>query len=130
MITDLGGVTDRLVGMALDASQLRQEAIATNIANANSANYVPLRVNFERQLALASHSLVDRSQDASSMQELAHIAPQIREAAPGPGGVPAKVQLDQEVARMMQNVIHYEALLAGLSKRTSIIKMAINEGRP
>lgn len=126
MINELSGVTTRLIGMALDASQLRQAAIATNIANANSVGYVPLQVSFEDQFALVKQSLLDRNQDAESLAEIKNIAPELKVET----GVSAKVQLDQEMAHMVQNVIHYEALLAGLSKRTSILQMAINEGRP
>lgn len=130
MFNDVGGITNRLVGMALDASLLRQQAIATNIANANSQGYIPVRVSFEDQLASASNALLDRSHDVASMAELKDIEPRLETAVSNEAGVGPKVQLDQEVARLMQNVIHYEALLAGLSKRTSILQMAINEGRP
>lgn len=130
MIDGLNGVTMQLVGMALDASQLRQEAIATNIANANSVGYTPLRVSFEDQLAMLKKSLMDTSQDDSSSIALQNIRPKLETMDETGSAANTKVEIDQEIARMTQNVVQYEALLEGLTKKISILQMAINEGKP
>ncbi|MCJ2186994.1 flagellar basal body rod protein FlgB [Novosphingobium beihaiensis] len=46
--------TVALVGKVLDALNLRQITTAQNIANANSAHYVPKDVSFEASLARAA----------------------------------------------------------------------------
>ena len=51
MIEDLGGITSKLARLALDASLLRHQVIANNIANADTPGFAAKRVNFEEQLA-------------------------------------------------------------------------------
>ena len=51
MTDGIEAVTRSALALALDAAAMRQQAIATNIANANVIDYVPQRVNFEAQLA-------------------------------------------------------------------------------
>ena len=49
MTDGIEAVTRSALALALDAASLRQQAIATNIANANVIDYVPQRVSFEAQ---------------------------------------------------------------------------------
>ena len=42
--------TIELISLALDAALMRQTAIATNVANANTHGYQSIDVNFEQQL--------------------------------------------------------------------------------
>ena len=49
MTDGIEAVTRSALAMALDAASLRQQVIASNIANANAVAYLPLRVIFEFQ---------------------------------------------------------------------------------
>lgn len=129
MIDDLGGTTAKLVSLALDAASMRHMAIANNVANVNSRDYVPVKVNFEEQLAAVKNSLVNQTSETASSNQLLNIKPFIEaDASVGNDGA-AGVKLDVEMAKMAQNVIHYQALLKGMANKMSVIRLAINEGR-
>ena len=115
-------VTTGLMRLALDGSAMRHQAIAANIANATTTGYVPVRVSFENQLQKAR----DRFQNGESFQTVAADLGAVIESDDAPG---ASVAVDIQAAELAQNVVHYQALLKGWSKRTSIQASAINEGK-
>jgi flagellar basal-body rod protein FlgB len=127
MITGISGATAEAVTLALDAASLRHQALASNIANANTAGYTPLRVNFEEQLAAFRRTLNGSDADVrDTLHEVkGFIEPDL--AATGQGA--ANVMLDMEVVKLSQNVVQYQTLLRGLNKQMSIISTAINEGK-
>ena len=105
--------------LALDAASLRHQAIANNIANANSAGYVPLKVNFEEQLAFARGGL----RGGRQWPGIGHG----RSSKPTPWSTP--VMLDMEMVKLAQNTVHYQSLLKALDKRGAILGLAVSEGR-
>jgi flagellar basal-body rod protein FlgB len=111
-----------LVLLALDAATLRHQAIANNIANANSAGYVPLKVNFEEQLAFL------RPADATR-NALAGVRPFIEHESVEQPGSNVAVMLDMEMVKLAQNTVHHQSLLRALGKKMSILSAAVNEGR-
>jgi flagellar basal-body rod protein FlgB len=127
MTEGLEAITTAALGLALDAASLRQQAVAANIANANSVDYVPLSVNFEAQLEDARRALETQGRlDATS---LAGVRPRL-EALPLDGtGLPPKVLLDAEVASLSQNAVHYQALVKALSKHYALLSAAVSEGK-
>jgi flagellar basal-body rod protein FlgB len=127
MITEISGATTEAVKLALDAAGLRHQAIANNIANANTADYVPVRVNFEEQLS-SFRRLLDGS-DAEVKNSLQGVKAFIEQEPAAAGHGSANVMLDMEVVKLSQNVVHYQTLLRALSKQMSIISAAVNEGR-
>lgn len=120
-------VTMALVVKALDAATLRHQAIAGNIANANSVDYRPLKVNFEEQLGFARQALA-RGADALTAADVSSVKPFL-EQEPAPVAGKAAVMIDMEMVKLSQNTLQYQALLKGLGHRTSIISIAINEGK-
>ncbi len=125
----VSGVTPNLVLRALDASALRHFALASNIANASNEAYPALRVNFEEQLGLLREQLLQRTDEAAARRALAAVQPRIEpEPSVMPGGY-RKIQLDAEIAKMTQNAVYYQALLAAQGKNGSILRLAIREGR-
>jgi flagellar basal-body rod protein FlgB len=127
MTEGLEAITAAALSRALDAAQLRQQAIATNIANATNEGFTPLRVSFEAQLEDARRAIETRGHlDAAS---LIGAEPVIEQAPPGPGGALPLVQLDQEVADMSRNAVHYQALLKGLARHYELLGSAISEGK-
>ncbi len=123
------GTTAVAVGRALDAASLRQEAIAANIANANTPGYRPVRVRFEESLAaLRSRLETTGSVEAADLERMhATVEPDPTAAAGANGG--SMVALDQEVANLAANSLHYQVLLRGLNRQLSIIGAAINDGK-
>ena len=126
MLDRTEAVTLNLVGLALDAASLRQQAIATNIANATTANYRPLRVSFEDQLDAARQSLnLGQPVSAGSLADVKPV--QLRDLPRQDGDGTAS--LDMETAKLAENAVHYQALLKGLSKHMAIMSTVISEGK-
>ena len=119
----LAGATSDLVLRALDAAVVRHAVHSANIANASVEGYQPLRVDFEDQLAAARSALVGRD-DAAAQRAAASLEPQV---VPEVDAQP--VQLDREVALMMENSVRYQALLSALGKNGALLRLAIREGR-
>lgn len=107
---------------ALDASTLRQQVISTNIANANVAGFVPSSVSFSARIdALrATDSPWGSTRAALSMET----APRV-----DANGVPQAVRIDEEVARLSQNALNYQALVKGLNHHLGLIGSAVTEGK-
>jgi len=101
---------------ALDVAQLRQQVIASNIANANTPGYATKRVSFSATL--------EALRDGGSATSQAHV-----ETLVDAGGQPVPVQLDREVAEMAQNGVHFQALIKGVSRELSLLASAVSEGK-
>lgn len=111
----------QLLKTALDATSMRHQVTANNIANSSTENYQPLRVSFEDQL---------RQEIAGSHNSLrpdiaTHVAPRVEVDPDASSGV----SVDQEMVRMSQNFIHYQALLKALNGKLELANLAINDGR-
>ena len=126
MTDGIEAVTRSALSLALDAASLRQQAIATNIANADTAGYVPQHVNFEAQLVDARRSL--RESGRVDPLALGSVRPRIEPAGDG-GGPSAKVRLDVQAADMVRNAVHYQALAKGLARHYAILSTAVSDGR-
>ena len=123
------GATALAVGRALDAASLRQDAIAANIANANTPGYRPVRVRFEEGLgALRSELETSGRLEAADLEGMHATLEPDPAAAPG-GGAGSMVALDQEVANLASNSLHYQVLLRALNRQLSILGAAINDGK-
>lgn len=125
MTEGIEAVTLRALSLALDAASLRQQAVATNIANARTVGYVPQRVSFESQLADVRSGL--RQNGRIDAFALSPVLPHL-ETAVGDNGI-AGVRLDVEAAEMARNAVHYQALVKGLSGHLAVLSMAASDGR-
>ena len=111
--------------IALDASSARHQAIATNIANANTTGYAPLRLRFDVAMNRAS---ADASPDRPASRQSPFRL--VIHGAGSPGdGLQGAVRLDQEVAALSQNAIHYQALLKGVNRYMALMASAVSEGK-
>ena len=126
MVSGTEAITTRALSLALDAAVLRQQVIASNIANANAAGFFPLRVSFNAQFDAVRRSLVDRG--GTDRSALGAIQIQI-EPALDANGISRPVELDAEVAALAQNTTHYQTLIRGLSRHLSILASAVSEAR-
>jgi flagellar basal-body rod protein FlgB len=126
MSSPVTSVTTAALGLALDAAQMRQQAIAANVANHATEGYAPLDVDFEAQLAQARRSLEEGGQlDAAS---LAGVQPKLVPLA-GTDGLPPPIRLDEQVAAMADNAVRYEALARGLARHFAILSAAVSDGK-
>jgi flagellar basal-body rod protein FlgB len=117
--------TTALISLALDATTMRHQAFAHNIANANTPNFTPVSVNFEGRMAEA-RAVVDSGKNLS-LSSLADYRPTFETVADSVEGGP--VSLDVQVAKMSENVLHHQALLKALNKHFEILSMAATEGK-
>jgi flagellar basal-body rod protein FlgB len=128
MTDGIEGITTAALGLALDAASLRQQAIAANIANADTEGYQPMAVDFESQLDAAQRDLAEGR--SISTNSLAGVAPRlVADTALSAIGLPAKVSLDMEMAKLAQNGVQYQALAAALGKHFALMSMAVNDGK-
>lgn len=123
-----GDTTSLLVSLALNAATAKHYAIAQNIANANNEGYRPVRVDFDARLAFFKDRLLDRRYDAASAGMLETLRPATATTV-ARGSETEKVRLDVEMAKMAQNTVYYQALLAAKGKLTSLLRTAITGGR-
>jgi flagellar basal-body rod protein FlgB len=123
----------------LDASWLRQEVIAQNIANANTPYYKSQRVEFEDALASALAS--EESAFATRRTRGRHIA---FDGAADPRDITPSVvtndhytmrmdennvDIDQENVELAKNTIKYDMLTVKVNAELARLKMVIREGR-
>lgn len=129
MIEDIGGVTSQLVRLALDVAAQRQQVIANNIANAKTPDFSPQRVRFEALLDNAMTRSINHSDDRIAGAQLDKLEERMESGQLIEETDDEDVEMDLEMARLAENVLRYQALLEGLSKRGSVIKLAITEGK-
>jgi len=127
VIQGISNSTTHALMLALDAASLRHQTIANNIANVNTPGYTPLKVNFEEQLAAYRRAL---DGDERAMGEaLRNVKGFVEQDMSAVAEGETKLMLDMEVAKLSQNVVHYQSLLRVLNGQMSIVTAAINEGR-
>lgn len=102
--------TIQLVSLALDATLMRQTAIANNIANINTENYQSMEVNFEQQL--------QEDHLSPNTNDLSEIAPYYQNCD-------HQSSIDEQMALNVQNMTHYRALVKGLNQKLAIMKLAL-----
>lgn len=123
MTDAIEAITTSALRLALDAATLRQQAIASNIANADTAGYVRQTTSFERQVEQLRQAW--RAQGTPEASLFSNVQVRIEPDLNQPTGV----QLDTEVAQMAQNTAHYQALLKGLSRHYAILSIACSDGK-
>ena len=123
MVSLIDSSTTGLLSLALDAAGMRQQAIAQNIANANTPGYQRLAVSFEGRLAELSRN-TNTGGVPPSLASLGDFRPAFELAGNG-----EPVALDMEVAALSENTLHQQALLKALNKHFALLGSAINEGK-
>lgn len=123
MVPLIDSNTVGLLSLALDATGMRQQAIAQNIANVNTPGYQRMGVSFESRLDELKQEV--RQGGAPSLAGLAAYRPQFEAA----GAAGEAVTLDLEMASLSENTLHHQALLKVLNKHFALIGSAINEGK-
>lgn len=122
MTEGLEAITIASLSKALDAAALRQQAIAANIAHANTLDYRRQQVSFEDQLDDVRRDIA--AQGTTDLFSLAGVHPRLVSAT-----TDAKIQLDMEMAEMTQNTVQYQTLLKALSKNYALLAIAANDGK-
>jgi len=119
--------------LSLDASAMRQKAIANNIANVNTPGYQRIEVSFESELrkALDPRRLMGARTDPNhkpiGKPNLGNIQPQAyRPNDPTLPGQINNVDIDMEMAKLAENQILFNAGVKLMTDRSSVIRSAIS----
>ncbi|MBC99110.1 MAG: flagellar basal body rod protein FlgB [Halobacteriovoraceae bacterium] len=129
--------TLKALAASLNFRQMRQEVISSNIANADTPGYKAKRVDFEQALARALD--VDGQMKMKTGDEehfdvgnggFDNLEPEIYE---DPNGVVSEdgntVDREQELAKMAENRILYDAAVQLLNKKIGLMKYTISNDR-
>jgi len=114
---------------AVTGSALRHQAILNNISNVNTPDYKRVDVNFKSSLAevLNQSSTSDSSE---FIEEIKNLQPSISvEEDTSLRNDGNNVDIDKEMSVLAKNSMEYENYVALLSKKLSILKTVVNEGR-
>jgi flagellar basal-body rod protein FlgB len=114
---DLFDTTQIGLEKALSGSALRQEAIASNIANVNTPGYRRQDVDFQSALQAAWDQ---GSQGVSSLRSTMGVDPTSAVRQDG-----SSVDIDVESAAQAKNGLEYEAVSQILKTRIAILRSAI-----
>jgi len=127
--------TMRLLQKVLDLRQKNQEIIGSNIANAETPGYSAQSFSFEQQLqgALFGNNLQATLTQPNHIplgpSDLEQVTGQVTSTKDRTGiGDENTVSVDQEMVKLSQNEIMYEAAITMLNKKLSAVKYAINGG--
>jgi flagellar basal-body rod protein FlgB len=111
-----------LLEAGIRAENLRQRAIANNVANLKTPGYRRTDVKFEELLAKVLNS--------SGKVDLSEIKPQIYQPKQAPVNSNGNdVNLETEVGEMVKNSLRYKAYLRLLKNKYNQIDLAININR-
>lgn len=133
-----------LLGKSVDLRSKNQNLIASNIANAETPSFIPKVLDFEQELQGALKERHSGQQHTSSTPHARHIP--VRGARSGnsvqsvtgrvietPAKTPGKdgnaVELENEMGRMAENQVLFNASVQMLNKKFEGLRSAIREGK-
>ncbi len=120
----------------LDASSLRQQVIANNVANINTPGYKKQDVSFEDEFKRA----IDNKYDARMLQTDPRHLPggkSLTSVGVSVNTIGAtsmrydgnNVDIDEEMSKLAENTIRYNSMVQLMSGRLGTLKTVINGGR-
>ncbi|MDI6895091.1 MAG: flagellar basal body rod protein FlgB [Bacillota bacterium] len=115
---------------ALEAAVRRNEALADNVANADTPGYKRQDVPFATELRRAGEKLALARTDPAHLPgpRPAAVTPVVRETTTGrPDG--NNVDIEFELASLAENGLWYQTLIRQLGARFAMWRTAITEGR-
>jgi flagellar basal-body rod protein FlgB len=129
--------SSKIIEKALDASSLRNEAIAQNIANIDTPGYKRKIVEFERYLAdaLESSRIRGRTTDSRHIPIGGYDADRVQIKLTQDNKSLSyrldgnNVDVDNEMASLAKNTIKYNTLIQSINAGFRRLKTVINEGR-
>jgi len=112
---------------ALDASVMRNNVIANNIANVNTPNYIAQGVNFEEMMKECIAKEKDGFQQASFGKSENMILNNLASVQPTVYSTGNKVNINTEMAEMAKNQIWYNAIVSqGIGKMFSRLNSVLS----
>ena len=109
---------------AIEGAGKRHEALAANLANANTPGYQRVDVDFHGALAAA----VARGEDSRSALERLSFAPARDASAGATRADGSTVDVDAESAKLAANALEQQAAVQVAAARIAILKSALGVG--
>ncbi len=131
---DVNDKTLQALTTALNFREMRQELISSNVANAHTPGYKAKKMDFEEALARAldvdgqmQMGVTDGRHHNVGNGGFNNLEPEIYD---NPNGVVSEdgntVDVEAEMATMVENKLMYDALVQLINKKMGIMKYAIN----
>ena len=132
------GTTIDLLGKTIDLRTKNQNLISSNIANAETPNYTPKALEFEQELqdavksgskgtpALTNPRHLPLKGAATRLQSVAGQIVETPSKTPGNDG--NSVELENEMGRLLENQVMFNASVQMISKKFGDLGMAIKGG--
>jgi flagellar basal-body rod protein FlgB len=129
--------TLQAIASAMKFREMRQELISSNIANAETPGYKAKRLDFEDALARAldvdgqmTMQMGDEKHFNVGNGGFSNLQPEIYD---DPNGIVTEsgntVNVEEEMSKMAENKVMYEALVQLMNKKLGLMKYAINSER-
>jgi flagellar basal-body rod protein FlgB len=128
-----------ILGKSIDLRAKNQNLISSNIANAETPNYVPKALEFESELqgALKGGGMGEPSPANVRHLPLKGVSSRIQSVtgriietpAKSPGKDGNSVELENEMSRMTENQIMYNASVQLLTRQFGELRSALREGK-
>lgn len=145
-IDGLFNTTIDLLGKNIDLRTRNQNLISSNLANAETPGYTPKSLEFEQELQSAvkkSSSRKSQSTVAGALTNPAHIPLRggsgerisqvngrvVETPAKTPGRDGNSVELENEMSKMMQNQVLFNASVQLLARQFAELRTALREGK-
>jgi len=137
-IDGIFGTNIDLLGKNIDLRTKNQSLISSNIANAETPNYTPKALEFEQELqdavksgnkgtpAITNPRHLPLKTASGRLQTVAGQVVETPAKTPGKDG--NSVELENEMGRLLENQIMFNASVQMLSKKFSDLSMAIKGG--
>jgi flagellar basal-body rod protein FlgB len=119
--------TDVVVRGALDGLAARHRAFAHNMANVETPGFQPTDVPFEAELQKLRDDLAE---NPAAIRSVSRFEPQEVPDDQGADRVDGNgVQPDQQVVRLAENTLTYEALAQAVKMRGEMLRSVISVGK-
>jgi flagellar basal-body rod protein FlgB len=117
-------ITQLALERAIEGAGKRHEALAANLANANTPNYQRVDVEFHGALA----SAMERGEDAKASLHGMTFAPQRDASAGATRADGSTVDVESESAKLAANALEHQAAVQVAQARIGILKAAMGTG--
>ncbi len=117
-------ITQLALERAIEGAGKRHEALAANLANANTPGYQRLEVDFHSALS----SAMDRGDEANNALEHLSFKPAKDQAAGVTRADGSTVDVDSESAKLAENALEQQAAVQVAHTRINILKAAMGVG--
>lgn len=134
------GTSIQLLGKSIELRSKNQNLISSNIANAETPNYTPKALVFEEELqgalkagkggttgGITNSRHLPLKGASSRVQNVTGRIVETPAKTPGKDG--NSVELENEMTRMLENQVMYNASVQILAKKFEGIKTALREGK-